>query len=79
MLLLIQEKHRFYNPIMQNNTHIAALRKQLKHFDRIPFYSIFVFYGECVLREIIFVTDGTYLVKSWRINEIMDLLLQKIS
>jgi len=70
-------KHRFYNPVMQNNSHIIALRKQLKQFNNIPFYSVIVFYGDCVLKEVSFVPDGTYLVYSGSINEVMDLLLYK--
>lgn len=70
-------KHRFYNPVMQNNSHIIALRKQLKQFNNIPFYSVIVFYGDCVLKEVSFVPDGTYLVYSESINEVMDLLLYK--
>lgn len=70
-------KHRFYNPVMQNNSHIIALRKQLKQFNNIPFYSVIVFYGDCVLKEVSFVPDGTYLVYSESTNEVMDFLLHK--
>jgi hypothetical protein len=35
-----REKYCFYNPIMQNNGHISALRKQLKQFEQIPFLFI---------------------------------------
>ncbi|MGV8090761.1 MAG: nuclease-related domain-containing protein [Mangrovibacterium sp.] len=35
-----KKKYRFYNPIMQNNNHIKDLKKQLKQFEKIPFYSI---------------------------------------
>lgn len=70
-----QEKYRFYNPIMQNNKHIAELRKTIKQFDKIPFYSVVVFYGDCVLKDINFVPDGTFLVKSNRVLEVIDLIM----
>jgi len=67
-----KEKYRFYNPIMQNNKHIEDLRKRLKQFENIPFYSIVVFYGNCVLKDINFVPNGTFLVKSGRVLEVMN-------
>lgn len=70
-----QEKYRFYNPIMQNNKHIGELRKKLKQFENIPFYSVVVFYGDCVLKDINFVPDNTFLVKSVRILEVLDIIL----
>jgi hypothetical protein len=72
-----QEKHRFYNPIMQNNNHIITLRKQLKQFENIPFYSVIVFYGDCVLKDISFVPEGTFLVKSARVLEVLNIILKK--
>jgi hypothetical protein len=70
-----KQKYRFYNPIMQNKTHISELRKQLP-YDHIPFYSIVVFYGDCELREIDFVPSGTFIVKSERVLEVMSIILR---
>ena len=70
-------KYRFYNPIMQNNKHIGDLRKQLKQIENVPFYSIVVFYGDCELIEINFVPEGTLLVKSSRVLEVMDIIMRK--
>ena len=72
-----QEKYRFYNPIMQNNIHIAELRKQLNPFENIKFFSVVVFYGDCVLKNISFVPDGTFLVKSGRVLEVLNIILNK--
>lgn len=63
------QKHRFYNPIIQNKRHITELRKQLKPYGNIPFYSIVVFYGDCELKDIDYVSEGTLLVKSQRVLE----------
>jgi hypothetical protein len=70
-----QDKYRFYNPIMQNNKHITEIRKKLKQFENIPFYSVVVFYGDCVLKDINFVPDGTFLVKSSRVFEVLDIIM----
>lgn len=70
-----QEKYRFYNPIMQNNRHIGELRKKLKQFENFPFFSIVVFYGDCVLKDINFVPDGTFVVKSSRVLEVLNIIL----
>lgn len=71
-----KEKHRFYNPIMQNNGHINKLRKQLKQFENIPFYSVVVFYGDCVLKDVSFVPEGTFIVKSGRILKVVKLIMK---
>lgn len=70
-----KRKYRFYNPIMQNNNHIAVLKKQLKQFEKIPFYSIVVFYGDCVFKNLSFVPDGTFLVKSTSVLEVMNIIM----
>ncbi len=72
-----KRKYRFYNPIKQNNKHIVDLRKQLKQFKNIPFYSIVVFYGDSVLKDISFVPNGTFLVKSKRVLEVMNIIMSK--
>ena len=71
-----KRKYRLYNPIMQNSKHISDLKKQLRQFETVPFYSIVVFYGNCVLKDINFVPNGTFLVKSNRVLEIMETLMK---
>lgn len=71
-----KRKYRFYNPVMQNNKHIEDLRKQLKQFENIPFYSIIVFYGKCVLKDVSFVPNGTFLVKSNRVLEVLEIVMK---
>ncbi len=71
-----KQKYLFYNPIMQNNTHIVELRRQLYQFENIPFYSIVVFYGDCELKNINFVPDGTCIVKSKRVLEVVGNILR---
>ena len=69
-----RKKYKFYNPIKQNNNHISELRKTLKQFENIPFFSVIVFFGDCELKEINYVPRGTYLVKSHRVFEVLDLI-----
>lgn len=68
------KKYRFYNPIKQNNNHIKYLRKVLKLPTSFPFYSIIVFDGNCELKEINYVPECTYLIKPYRINEVLQLI-----
>lgn len=68
------EKYKFYNPIIQNNKHILDLKKQIK--ENIPFYSIIVFYGNCELKEINFVPNGTFITKSERVIEVIENIME---
>jgi type II secretory pathway pseudopilin PulG len=69
-----RKKYKFYNPIKQNNNHISELRKTLKQFENIPFFSVIVFFGDCELKEINYVPKGTYLVKGHRVFEVLNLI-----
>ena len=69
-----ERKYKFYNPIKQNNAHIIELKKTLKQFQRVPFFSIIVFFGDCELKEINYVPNGTYIVKAQRLFEVLDLI-----
>ncbi|WP_051220753.1 nuclease-related domain-containing protein [Flavobacterium filum] len=65
-----KSKYRFYNPIKQNNSHLYDLKKALQH-EHVPYYSIVVFYGDCEFKEINYVPDGTFIVKSERIGKVI--------
>lgn len=43
-------KEHFYNPIMQNATHIRAIRKHIN--DTIPIYSVIAFSDKCTLKDV---------------------------
>lgn len=45
-------KHSFYNPIMQNETHVNALRKLLKLSSNIEFHNIVVFGDLSYLKKV---------------------------
>lgn len=67
-----RDKYRFYNPVMQNHGHINALRKTLKQFENIPFYSVIVFDGDCSLRDISLIPENTFITKSDRVVEVIN-------
>ena len=67
-----KRKYRFYNPIKQVRSQISSLKNSLKQFDKIPFFSIIVFYGDCRLKDINYVPKGTFIVKPHRILEALN-------
>ena len=71
-----RQKYRFYNPILQNKKHIQDLKEQLPQFQNVPFYSMIVFFGNCNFRNLDYVPNNTFLVKSSRaikvVNEILE-------
>ena len=68
-------KYRFYNPIFQNKKHIADLINQLPQFEKIPFYSVIVFFGDCEFRDLRLIPDDVYLIKSWQVANVLGKLL----
>jgi hypothetical protein len=72
-----RQKYSFYNPIMQNNRHIAELRKQLYQFENLTFFSVVVFYGNCELKDISFVPRGAFIVKAARVLEVIRSILKE--
>ena len=72
-----KQKYRFQNPITQNGNHITHLKTRLDQYKHLPFYSIIVFYGESVLKNINFVPRGTLIVKSTRIIEAIKTIINE--
>ena len=70
-----KEKHRFYNPIMQNDGHIQAIREKLLHNPDIPIYSIIVFFGRCVLKNVTVGSDNDYLIYPREIKRTVNTIL----
>lgn len=57
-----KKKYRFYNPIMQNNGHIQAIRENLARNPGIPIYSIIVFFGNCELKNVTVDSANDFLI-----------------
>lgn len=70
-----REKYRFYNPILQNQGHIDAIRKKLKSYGNLPIWSIIVFYGNCQLRDIDNIPANTFVTKPYNIHKIISSIL----
>lgn len=64
------EKHRFYNPIIQNKKHIEDLKRQLNQ-GNVPFFSVIVFYGDCRFKDISSIPDGVFLIRSYQVLEVL--------
>ena len=72
-----REKYRFYNPVLQNKSHISQLQRILK--ENVPFYSVIVFYGHCRLQDVSFIPQNTFVTKSYRVLDVVDNILQNNS
>ena len=70
------KKYPFYNPVLQNESHIKALQKQSKQFKNLPFYSVIIFAGDCELRDVSFIPKGTFVAKDYRLNEVLDIIFE---
>ena len=77
--LVGRQKYHFQNPIKQNNVHIEELKKHIYQFDDIPFYSVIVFYGDCNLKNIKFISDdkNAFIVKSHRVPDLIRDIINK--
>jgi len=72
-----RRKFRFYNPVIQNQRHITALKFALRQHDHVPFYSVVIFYGNSTFKDISFIPPGTFLVKSERFSDVMNTILKE--
>ena len=67
-----REKYRFYNPILQNASHIHALKRQSFQFSQLPFFSIVVFSNHCELRDLSFIPKDTFVTKGNRLLDVIN-------
>ncbi len=66
------EKHQFYNPIWQNNSHIRALKE---YFDcDIPSISIISFSDRCQLKDITYTTPDTYVCNASMLPRVIKII-----
>ena len=72
-----KQPYRFYNPILQNKKHVEDLKKQLPQFQNIPFYSVIVFFGDCSFRNLDYVPNKTFLVKSSNAIEVVNAIVEQ--
>ena len=72
-----QEKYSFYNPILQNKTHINHIKSKLGQFKSVPFYSMVVFYGDCTFKDISFIPKNAFIVKSPHVIHVVKKIIQE--
>ncbi|WP_111672325.1 nuclease-related domain-containing protein [Algoriphagus litoralis] len=72
-----KQKYQFYNPILQNKNHILELRKQSVQFQNLPIFSVVVFFGECVFKDISYIPKNTYLIKAYRLKEAIENIIKE--
>ena len=71
------KKEHFYNPIMQNQGHIRALRSRLPQNPNTPIYSIIVFYGNCFFRNVTYYSTDTYILHPHEVNNAVSELMNR--
>lgn len=49
---IYKHKNRIFNPILQNGSHIKALKAVLREFPQIQYFPIVVFSGQAVLKNV---------------------------
>ena len=69
MQILYQSKHQFYNPIMQNATHIRYLQNQIG--SRIPIFSIIAFSNRCIFKKMDIYSDT---IKVCHLNKLANII-----
>lgn len=72
-----KEKHRFYNPVMQNAGHIQAIRRCLPQNPDIPIYSVIVFFGSCELKNITCDAKNTFITYPRYIPQVVSEILMQ--
>lgn len=77
LLAFGKQKHRFYNPVMQNAGHIQAIRQCLPNNPDIPIFSVIVFFGNSEFKNVTCNADNTFIIYSHSIRQVVaDILLQ---
>ena len=66
-----REKHRFYNPVMQNAGHIRAIKQCLPQNPGIPIYSVIVFFGNSVFKSVTCQADNTFVIYPRSIRQVV--------
>ena len=70
-------KERFYNPIMQNETHIRYLKRLIGK--ELPIRSVIVFSERCTLKEITVHSQNTAVIQRNDVHFVVSKMLHEIS
>lgn len=77
LLAYDKEKHRFYNPVMQNAGHIRAIRQCLLQNPNIPIYSVIVFFGNSVFKNVTCHSNNTFIIYPRHIQQVVSEILMQ--
>lgn len=66
-----KEKHRFYNPVLQNNAHIEAIRMRIPQLNHVPIYSVIVYYGSCEFKNVSQIPRDVEVIYSWELPRVL--------
>ena len=66
-----KEKHRFYNPVMQNSGHIQAIRQCLQQNPDTPIYSVIVFFGSSEFKDVTCNANNTFIIYPRSIQQVV--------
>lgn len=72
-----RQKYSFYNPVLQNKTHIENLKSTHSDLNDLPCFSVLVFYGNCEFRNVSFIPKDTFVTKSARVLEIVNKIIEE--
>lgn len=72
-----KEKHRFYNPVMQNSGHIQAIRQCLQQNPDTPIYSVIVFFGSSEFKDVTCNANNTFIIYPRYIQQVVSEILMQ--
>lgn len=72
-----KEKHRFYNPVMQNSGHIQAIRQCLQQNPDTPIYSVIVFFGSNEFKDVTCNANNTFIIYPRSIQQVVSEILMQ--
>ena len=72
-----KEKHRFYNPVMQNSGHIQAIRQCLQQNPDTPIYSVIVFFGSSEFKDVTCNANNTFIIDPRSIQQVVSEILMQ--
>ena len=72
-----KEKHRLYNPVMQNSGHIQAIRQCLQQNPDTPIYSVIVFFGSSEFKDVTCNAINTFIIYPRSIQQVVSEILMQ--
>lgn len=74
--IIYDDKYRFYNPIMQNASHIEHLKNLLG--ENVPMWSIIVFSDRCTLKDITIKSYDITVVNRYNLKSVLNRICNQV-